>query len=121
MRANQALADNCPTSLSGVLLRRLSGPAAGVLVEPLVQRRELRANRWQITLDHVPHEIQVYPEVFVNQLVAHPRDLPPRHRWLELARLVRDPLNRLADDLDVADDRVLRLAVRKEPSRPSSV
>src|SRR5581483_8196585 len=60
------------------------------------------------------HEREIDAEVFVDELVPHTGDLPPRHRRIPRARGVRDSLYGLADDLDIANDRVLSLAVRKE-------
>jgi hypothetical protein len=50
----------------------------------------------------------------VDKLVAHPGDLPPRHRPIECTRFTRDPLDGLTDNLDIANDRVLGLAVVRE-------
>jgi hypothetical protein len=65
----------------------------------------------QLAADYIPDKREVYPEVFMDQLVTHPCDLAPRHAWLLAARSLRDPLDRLADDLDIADDCILRLGV----------
>jgi hypothetical protein len=50
----------------------------------------------------------------MDQLVAHTSDLSLGDLRLQHASPIRDALGSLPDDLDVADDRILSLAVRKE-------
>jgi hypothetical protein len=87
----------------------------------LAQLLQLRAQDRQFALNHIPDESEIYAEVFVDELVAHAGDLPPGHRRLQSACAVRDALDCLADDLDVADDGILGLAIRENASRPSTV
>jgi hypothetical protein len=55
------------------------------------------------------------PEVIVDELVAHTCDLSPENSRIKYPRFIGDSL---ADDLDVADDCILRLAVGKEGVSP---
>ena len=82
--------------------------------QALDQRFDLGAQRRKLAFDDVPHERKVYAKVLVDELVAHPGDLPPRDTRLECTAAIRQTLDGLTDDLDVADDRVLGLAIREE-------
>ncbi len=98
-------------------VRRVAGPlpfSVRVGRQALDQRFDLEAQRRKLAFDDVPYEREVHTEVLVDELVAHPGDLPPRDVRLECAGAIRQALDGLTDDLDVAGDRVLGLAIREE-------
>ena len=64
-------------------------------------------NRPQIRLSRAPNSAEIGPHVIVRQLVAHPRDLPPRYLGIRLPDFSGKPLCRFADDLQLTDYRVL--------------
>src|ERR1700722_2026024 len=79
-----------------------------------MQLLQMQTQVWQFLFHHIPHEHKVNTKVFVDELVAHSGDLPPLNRRVESTSALRNSLDRLADDLDIADHGVLRLAVREE-------
>lgn len=42
-------------------------------------RRDDTTERWEVPIDDLPNQIEVDPEVVVDQLVSHARNLTPRH------------------------------------------
>lgn len=63
---------------------------------------------------YVPDFIEIDTEVVVDQDVPHPTDRLPIEGRHAVSRLSRNALGRLADHLDVADDRILQLLGRQE-------
>ncbi len=80
----------------------------------LQQRGDPGAQYREFALDDVPDEREINAEIFVDQLVAHSRDLAPRDRVIVCPGFRRQALDRLTEDLDVADDRVLGLPIGEE-------
>jgi hypothetical protein len=67
-----------------------------------------------VTVDDVPYECEVDAGALVDELVAHPGDLPPGDRVIVRAGIGAEALHRLAANLDVADHGVLTLAIGEE-------
>jgi hypothetical protein len=65
-----------------------------------------------LTVDDVPAERETDGEVFGDEPVAYPGDLPPGTRGI--AGIGAEALHRLAANLDVADHGVLALAIGEE-------
>lgn len=66
---------------------------------------------WNVVPHCLPHNIQVHTEILVNQLVAHSRKTLPGNAGMGGTQTIRNILHRLANDLKVAHDSVLRFDV----------
>jgi hypothetical protein len=82
---------------------------------------QARTQVGQVTIDHVPDESEINPEVFVDQLVAHPRDLPPWHLRVARPRQIGYALYGLPNDLDIAITASWVFASEKNVCSPSVV
>lgn len=94
-----------------------AGDASGAVRtthDAVEQRGDPGTQCGKLALDDIPYEHEINAEVFVDQLVAHPCDLPPRDRVIARSGFRCKALDRLTEYLDVADDRVLGLAIGKE-------
>jgi hypothetical protein len=87
---------SCPRSASIVAVFELFQKKQ----DPSPRRRKLGS-------DDIPHEIEIYTEVIVDELVSHARHLTPGHTWNSLSQIRRHALGGLADDLQISDDGVL--------------
>lgn len=78
-----------------------------VIQDPVDAGGEFR----NILLDHLPGQLEVYPEAFVNQHVPSSSDVPPRDLRILVPQLLRQALHSLTDDLDAPSNGVLLLDV----------
>ena len=68
--------------------------------------------------DNVPHDVERDAEIVVHDTVPHAGDVFPRNVRMRPPGLGRELLHRLAHDLEVADDGVLRADVAPEARLP---
>lgn len=78
------------------------------------KRLDYREQDWDLVDRRVPHPVQGYPVVAVDQDVTHTGDPPPRHLRVLLAKRRRKTLDRLAKDLEEARHRQLRADIVDE-------
>ena len=64
--------------------------------------------------DNAPDNLKVDAEVLVDQDISQCRDAPPRNLRMLSPEIERQVSDRLADDLQVSDYRILDHGVRKE-------
>jgi hypothetical protein len=63
--------------------------------------------QWQITLDDIPDNLQVNPEIFMYQKVAKIFDVLPDNMRILLFYMVRHVGNRLTDEFKLKSSKVM--------------
>jgi hypothetical protein len=91
------------------------------LRQTLGQLSELGSQYRQFALNYVPDQGQVDAEVFVDELVTHAGDLPPRDGGLKQSRRLGYALYRLADDSILRMTASCVFESAKKASLPSTV
>jgi hypothetical protein len=71
----------------------------------------------KVARDRLPHDREIDAEVFVHEQIAHVPDIAPRDIRKGLFDFRADVPGGLSDHLDVAYDRVHRLAIVSERSK----
>ena len=70
----------------------------------------------EFLVNDIPDNVQVYPEILVDESVAGSSDLFPRNRRVVYLHRFRDVLCCFADNLNISNDRVLSFCVLDEPA-----
>ena len=73
----------------------------------LINGSQLHAKRRQVGFQNSPQDIQVNPEIIVDENIAKASHIPPWHIWMLFADVVGDMLCRLAEHGQTADGGVL--------------
>ena len=70
-------------------------------------------------MDRAPDKFEFYTEIFVDQFVPHGSDISPRDFRIGTFHIFREVLHGLTYDLEIADNRILRLPVSNKDGFPS--
>jgi hypothetical protein len=85
-------------------------------LRPLSDSRPLASylQRLKVPLHDAPHQSEIDAEVSVRQPISHAGDLLPRNIRPSRAGILGELFDGFADDLELADDRILPHAVSEE-------
>jgi hypothetical protein len=72
------------------------------------------------SVDDAPDDVNIDTEVFVDEDVSESRDAAPGNLWMLSPEIGRQASDRLADELQFSDDRILHHGIRKAMSATAS-
>src|SRR5712692_5939616 len=79
----------------------------------LKERLNLAFELWELSLYDIPHELEVHPEILMNQLVSHPRNALPRDVGVAGSKIFRQVFNPLSDNFQVTNNGILGFWYRR--------